>query len=185
MKERSMFTTMSLRRFPAQLLRLRWTYGYTLLIPFMNWLAEQPLPAWHFADGGNFNPLSLVVGVILVVRDFVQREIGHWVFIPLIVAAALTYFMVSPILAAASTVAFVIGELVDWAVFTITKRPLSERVLISAAFSVPADTLVFLYGWEKLNPGVLHTTTFLAMIASKMVAAYIVWVWLRRRERTV
>ena len=170
---------------PALLLRARWTYVYMLLIPAMNWLAEQPLPAIHFADGGNFNPLSLLVGIILVVRDFSQREIGHYVFVPLIVAALLTYAMVDPILAWASTLAFVIGETVDWLVFTITKKPFSQRIFISAIFAVPADTLVFLYGWNKLNPGVLHITTFAGMILSKMLAAYIIFLMVRRRERRV
>jgi hypothetical protein len=175
------FFSIPLRRLPAFLMSLRWTYVYVMMIPAMNWGAQY-FPTMAFKDGGNFSALSIVVGLILVVRDFAQREIGHWVFIPLLIGAGLSYILSDPILAIASALAFIIGESVDWAVYTFTKRPLSSRILISSAFSVPVDTAVFLYGWNMLNPGVAHISTFAGMIISKMLAAYAIYILIRRRE---
>ena len=37
-----------------------------------------------------------------------------------------------------------ISELLDWAVYTYTKRPLSERILYSSVLGTPVDSIVFL-----------------------------------------
>lgn len=58
--------------------RTPWTYLYLALIPFINWcfaaVPQIPLP-----DHGSWTPMSVVTGLVLVVRDFAQREIGHWI----------------------------------------------------------------------------------------------------------
>ena len=63
----------------------KYTLLYILLIPFINWsftwapMVELPgLAAWAF------NPVTIVTGLVLVVRDFAQREIGHEVLLSLI-----------------------------------------------------------------------------------------------------
>ena len=47
----------------------------------------------------------------------------------MMVGVAISYFMANPFVATASAAAFLISELVDWAVYSFTKRPLSQRVL--------------------------------------------------------
>ncbi len=176
-------STISLRRLPALLFRLRATLLYVTLIPFLNWAFEHIPMFINFSDGGSFNPLSILVGLILVVRDFAQREIGHWVFVPFIIACAISYALSSPALAIASTASFAVSELVDWAVFTLTRRPLSKRILWSAGLAVPVDTAIFLYGLSLVHPGAATPTTFAGMIISKLAGVYAVYLMVKRRER--
>ena len=75
--------------------------------------------------------------------------------------------------------AFLVSELADWAVYSFTKRPLSQRIVWSSVISTPVDSAVFLW-----MVGFLSLGTFLAMTASKLVGALIVW-WLVRRRETL
>lgn len=111
-------------------------------------------------------PMSLAVGLIFVLRDFAQNEIGHRVTLLMIVGAVLSYFMASPEIALASCAAYVASELVDWAVYTWSKRPLHQRVLLSSATSTPIDSAVFL-----MAIGHLSLTGVALMTASKMLGA--------------
>lgn len=119
---------------------------------------------------------SIGVGSIFVTRDFCQRQIGHWVGVPMLVGLVLSYFMASPFVALASALAFAVAEAADWLIFTITKRPLQDRVLLSCAVSAPLDSAVFLGTIGFLTP-----LAFSMQVASKMVAAVIVWGMLRAR----
>jgi len=62
--------------------------------------------------GWAFNPVTIVTGLVLVVRDFAQREIGHEVLIAMMIALFLTYVTSGGALALASGAAFLISELV-------------------------------------------------------------------------
>lgn len=118
--------------------------------------------------------MAFFVGVIFILRDFVQRRVGHLKVIPLmLVGAVITWFIVSPALALASVAAFMISEFVDWAVYTGTKKTFEERVLISSALSTPVDSAVFLGMIGFLTPGSL-----IVMTASKMLVSVLMWaVW--------
>ena len=119
---------------------------------------------------------SIAVGSIFVTRDFTQRAIGHWVFAPMAVGLILSYALADPFVALASTVAFAVSETTDWLIYTVTKRPLADRVLWSCAASAPLDSAVFLG-----MIGALAWAPFGLQVASKMVAALIVWGGLRLR----
>ena len=75
---------------------------------------------------------NLIVGAVFVLRDYAQRAIGHKVLLATFVAGIITWLMVDPGLAFASLVAFVFSEMTDWAVYSFTKRPLQNRIWISA-----------------------------------------------------
>lgn len=120
---------------------------------------------------------SIGVGSIFVTRDFCQRHIGHWVGVPMLAGLVLSYVLASPFVAAASAAAFLVSETADWLVFTITKRPLRDRVLLSCAVSAPLDSAVFLGLIGFLTP-----FAFSAQVASKLVAAIVVWGVLRARH---
>jgi len=47
-------------------------------------------------------------------------------------AGIISYFMSAPAVAIASVTAFLISETVDWLVYTVTKKPLSQRILYSS-----------------------------------------------------
>jgi hypothetical protein len=118
---------------------------------------------------------AIAVGSIFVTRDFCQRAMHHWVVLPMIAGIVLSYFLASPFVALASATAFAISESTDWLIFTITKRPLRDRVLWSCAASAPVDSTVFL-----LMVGAFSIPTLTISVASKMVAAAILWLALPR-----
>jgi hypothetical protein len=156
--------------------RLKWSFAYVAFIAAINWNVEH-VPPWLLFDI-KLPPGLLLAGAVFVLRDFSQCEIGHRVLWATAVASALSYFSAGPAIAGASTFAFVISETVDWAIFTLTRRRLSQRILISSAISVPIDTVVF---YSAI--GIADPPAIVLGIAVKMLASVGVWLWLRRRER--
>jgi len=156
------------------------TLVYVLLIPLINWSFTWA-PMWEIIPSWAFNPVTIITGLVLVVRDFAQREVGHYVLVAMAIALALTAFAAGPELALASGGAFAIAELVDWALFTFTKYKLSTRVLLSSAIAAPLDTTVFLYGAESIIPNMLTGPNIIMSIFGKMVGAVIIWWIIRRR----
>lgn len=175
-----------------------WAVLYVVLIPFLNWSfgvipefqVVEPGDAWK--QGISLHPMTMVTGMVFVIRDFVQREMGHKVLILMAVAVAWSFFYAWPVIALASGIAFAISEFVDWLVYTFTKYRLSTRILISSALASPVDTTVFLYGADLarqiefgLEPGnMLHIANWIVFVIGKMVGAVIVsWVIRRREDR--
>lgn len=153
-----------------------WTVTYIASIAFINWLfvVIPPVPVL----GTMFPPVMLVVGLVFVFRDFSQREIGHYVLAAMLAGGAISYFMSAPAVAIASVTAFLISETVDWLVYTVTKKPISQRILLSSLFSVPIDTFVFLHLVDLFD----WTGMVLVSIA-KFAGAVGFWYVLRQRER--
>lgn len=133
-------------------------------------------PLIKLPDGTMWPPMSLAVGFIFVVRDFAQREVGHKVLLAMLAGAALSYLMANPFVAVASAMAFLVSEAADWGVYSLTRRPLASRVLLSSLVSTPLDSAVFLWGI-----GHLSAVGVVTMTASKLVGALAVWWMLRRR----
>lgn len=146
-----------------------WIVIYILTVLAVNMaFAWHPELSWLWSFG---------VGGVFVARDFCQRRIGHWVVAPMAIGIALSYFLASPFVALASAAAFTISECADWLVFTVTKRPLQDRVLWSCAASAPLDSAVFLGIIGALTPGLLA-----AQIASKCAAGALVWAILKGNQ---
>ncbi len=154
---------------------LFWSAVYIGLIVLVNWLFTV-VPPVDMGGGEMWPPVALIVGLIFIARDFAQRVKGHWVLVAMLIAAILSYFLANPFVAYASVAAFAISELADWLVYSFTKRPFAQRILLSSVLATPIDSIVFLgiMGWLSA-PGVL------AMTASKMVGALIVWYLVRSR----
>ena len=158
-------------------MRYKFSLMYIGLIVLINW-GFLVVPLVEIIPNEKWPPMSLIVGFIFVARDFSQREIGHRVIIAMLIAAALSYLMASPFVAVASLTAFLISEFADWAVYTYTGRPFSQRVLMSSAVGTPLDSIVFL--------GIIGHLSYVSVIAmtfSKMLGALVVW-WLVRRRGT-
>lgn len=154
---------------------LFWAAIYIGLIVLVNWLFIVVQPV-DMGGGEMWPPVALAVGLIFVARDFAQRVIGHWVLAAMLVAGVLSYFLADPFVAYASVAAFAISELADWLVYSFTKRSFAQRILFSSVLATPLDTIVFLgiMGW-------LSAPAVLAMTASKLVGALIVWYLVRNR----
>lgn len=179
-----------------------WAYVYVALIPALNWsfgksaaieinLTQALGPYLGTATPIIFNPLTIATGMVFVLRDFVQREMGHRVLFLMAMAIAWSFYYSWPVIALASATAFAISEGVDWAIYTFTKYRLSTRILLSSAAASPIDTTVFLYGADLARqmelgdpPGtMLNVANFLFFILGKMVGAVIVSAMIRAREK--
>ena len=157
-------------------MRFKYTLLYIALIVAVNWTFKV-VPPIELPGGTPWPPVSLAVGFVFVVRDFAQREIGHRVLLAMLAGAALSYVMAGPQIALASAAAFAVSEVADWAVYSFTRRPLSQRILLSSALGTPIDSAVFLAGI-----GIFSAAGVTAMTVSKMLGALIVWWLVRRRE---
>lgn len=118
--------------------------AYIAVIVLANWAIGR--------FGFIWGPVGLVpagtyfAGAAFVFRDFIQLTFGRWWVLAAIAAGSLLSWQISPSFAVASAVAFGLGEMADWAIFT----PLIERGQIVQAFVLAntvgclADTLIFL-----------------------------------------
>jgi uncharacterized PurR-regulated membrane protein YhhQ (DUF165 family) len=149
---------------------------YVLNVVAVN-LAFSLLPPVVLPGGDLWPPVSLAVGFVFIIRDYAQRAIGHLVLPAMLAGGVISWIMAEPTVALASVCAFLTGEFLDWAVYTLTGRPFSQRVLLSSALSTPVDSLVFL--------SMLHMfslSSLAIMTLSKMAGACIVFYLARRRE---
>jgi hypothetical protein len=177
-----------------------WAYIYVALIPFLNWtfgkfsgfdVTTELGAILGTANKVMINPLTIATGMVFVVRDFVQREMGHKVLILMALAVAWSFYYSWPVIALASGVAFAISETSDWLIFTFTKYRLSTRILLSSALAAPIDTTVFLYGADLARqmqlgdpPGnMFHPPNWILFIIGKMIGAIAVSAMIRYRER--
>jgi queuosine precursor transporter len=160
----------------------KWTLVYIAIIPLVNWSFTWA-PNFTLVQGWSFNPVTVVTGLVLVVRDFAQREIGHRILLAMVLALVLTVWLAGPQLALASGAAFAIAELVDWAIFTFTKWPLSRRVFVSSLIAAPIDSVAFLFGANFIRAGSFTAANIVMSVAGKMVGAVVVSLVVWRAER--
>lgn len=156
-------------------MNFKYTALYILLIVAVNY-GFSVVPLLELPGGDKWPPLTLVVGFIFVLRDFAQREIGHSVILAMLFAAAISYFMADPFIAVASLVAFLVSEFCDWAVYTYTKKPFAQRVLLSSALGTPIDSFIFLS-----MIGIASVQGVVLMTISKMLGALVVWYMVKNR----
>jgi hypothetical protein len=181
-----------------------WAFFYVALIPFLNWTFGKNVPqadltamfggVFGTAQPILFNPLTIATGLVFVVRDFVQREMGHRVLILMALAIAWSFYYSFPAIAIASATAFAISESVDWLLFTFTKYRLSTRILLSSALAAPIDTTVFLWGADvgsrmaaeaagKEFIPLFTPANWIFFIIGKMIGAVVVSMMIRAREK--
>lgn len=159
---------------------------YIALMPIINWafgaVQNYPIPDW--LGGGIFQPTAIITGLVLVARDFAQRELKHWVWGAMITGLLLSMLTSWIVVVFASAAAFLISETADWAVYTFSKRPLSQRIMISSSISAPLDQVLFIYLASQIpgQAGIFAWGTIFAGICSKLVGAWIVSRIVARQE---
>lgn len=91
---------------------------------------------------------TFAAGFALLARDILHRVAGvRWVLASIAVGGVMSWLLADPMIAVASTVAFLVAEIVDLAVFV----PIRERrgfvpaALVSNVISAPVDTVAFLW----------------------------------------
>jgi uncharacterized PurR-regulated membrane protein YhhQ (DUF165 family) len=120
---------------------------------------------------------TFAAGAALVLRDGVQRASSNAVVLCAIaVGCALSYVLASPMLALASALAFLVSELVDFAVFTpMQTKSIAWAVVVSSVVSAPVDTVLFLHlagfgvSWSAVL-GQFIVKTFIAAVAAAWLA---------------
>lgn len=190
-----------------------WAFLYFAAIPFLNWsfgviepfclvtpgsgepgrvmfdtCLMENIPV--FSKGVSLHPLTIVTGLVFVLRDFVQRRMGQRVLIVMGLGIAWAFYYAWPVIAIASGIAFAVSEFADWALYTFTRYRLSTRILLSSAVAAPIDTTIFLFGADlavQLQLGepagtMLHPANWVVFVIGKMVGAYAVSMAVRRRE---
>jgi uncharacterized PurR-regulated membrane protein YhhQ (DUF165 family) len=123
----------------------------------------------------------VMVGLALVLRDLVQRRLGRTAALLSIVAgAALSGAAAPPSLVVASTAAFFLSELADFAVYTpLAARGLVKAVLASSLVGLIADSVLFLwlaFGSLEFLAGQVIGKACMVLLALPVIH------WIRRRE---
>jgi hypothetical protein len=123
----------------------------------------------------------LMIGLALVLRDMVQRRLGRAVGLAAIVAgAALSGAIAPPQLIFASTTAFLLSELADFAVYTpLQSRGLVLAVLASSVVGLIADSILFLwlaFGSLDFLAGQIVGKLWMVVLSLPFIH------WIRKRE---
>jgi uncharacterized PurR-regulated membrane protein YhhQ (DUF165 family) len=130
--------------------------GFIACVPAANWLIGN-VGTVCIPQGPCLIPVApfgitapsgvLMIGLALVLRDLVQRRLGKgWALAAILAGAALSGLVAPPALVIASTVAFLLSELADFAVYTpLQKRGLIRAVILSSLVGLCVDSVAFLY----------------------------------------
>jgi uncharacterized PurR-regulated membrane protein YhhQ (DUF165 family) len=88
----------------------------------------------------------------------------------MILGCIASYIFADKQMVIASTCAFLVGETIDWCIYTFSGKPFSQRLLASSLFSVPIDSAIFLYLINQFN-----SSGMLVMILAKSFGVMCVW----------
>lgn len=159
-------------------------------IPLSNWLIGN-LGTTCIPDGPCLIPVApglnapsgvLAVGLALTLRDLVQRRLGlNWSIAAIALGALLSASFAPPALVVASTVAFLLSEFADLAVYTpLQRRRFIRAVIASSMVGLVVDSMVFLwlaFGSLDFLVGQVIGKTWMVLAALPILA------WLRSRDR--
>jgi uncharacterized PurR-regulated membrane protein YhhQ (DUF165 family) len=162
--------------------------GFVATIPTANWLIGH-LGTTCVPGGPCLIPVGfglmapsgvLMIGLALVLRDAVQRQLGvAWALAGIAAGAGLSWFVAPPALALASAAAFLFSELADTAVYTpLARRRLIPAVLASSLVGTIIDSTLFLwlaFGSIALLPGMVLGKAWMVAMATAVL-------WLLRRR---
>jgi uncharacterized PurR-regulated membrane protein YhhQ (DUF165 family) len=162
---------------------------FCLTIPAANWMIGN-VGTVCSATGPCLIPVApglmapsgvLMIGAALVLRDLVQRRLGVEFGIAAIVAGAGISAAIAPAsLVIASTAAFLLSELADFAIYTpLARRRLVAAVVASSMAGLVIDSVVFLwlaFGSLDFLAGQIVGKSWMVLFAIPFVA------YLRRRD---
>lgn len=164
--------------------------AFTASIPTANWMVGH-VGTTCIPNGPCVIPVApglsapsgvLLVGLALVLRDLVQRRLGKaWSLLAIAAGALISAYLAPPSLVVASTAAFLLSELADFAVYTpLQERRLITAVTLSSLVGLAVDSVVFLW----LAFGSLDFLAGQIVGKSWMVLASlpVIW-WVREMDR--
>jgi uncharacterized PurR-regulated membrane protein YhhQ (DUF165 family) len=117
----------------------------------------------------------LLIGLALVLRDAVHRQLGvAWSFGAIAVGGTVSFFVSPPALAVASAAAFLLSETLDLMVYApLAKRRLALAVLASGVIGAFADSALFLwlaFGRTDFLSGQLLGKLYASVVAFGLIA---------------
>lgn len=158
---------------------------FALTVPAANWLIGNvgtycvPQGPCVIPVGFGFDAPSgvLMVGAALVLRDIVHEKLGaRWALTAVAIGAVLSAFFATPALLLASTVAFLLAELADFAIYSpLRKRHLTAAVLASGLAGAVIDSAVFLwlaFGSLAFIEGQILGKLWMSLAAALLLVAY-------------
>jgi uncharacterized PurR-regulated membrane protein YhhQ (DUF165 family) len=166
--------------------------AFTACIPTANWLIQN-VGLVCPPDGPCLIPVAphimapsgvMMAGLALVLRDLVQRRLGKiWSLLAIVVGALLSAALAPPALIIASSLAFLLSELADFAVYT----PLQRRGLVLAVFAstlvgLTVDSILFLqlaFGDLSYVGGQIIGKVWMVLLSLPAIH------WLRRRDERI
>lgn len=162
---------------------------FCLTIPAANWMIGH-VGTVCSANGPCLIPVApnlmapsgvLMIGAALVLRDLVQRRLGVEFGVAAIIAGAgISAAVAPPALVVASTAAFLLSELADFAIYTpLARRRLVIAVVASSMVGLVIDSIVFLwlaFGSLEFLAGQVVGKSWMVLFAIPLVA------YLRRRD---
>lgn len=157
--------------------------AFLAMIPLANWLIGN-VGTHCIPNGPCLVPVGfgldapsgvLVIGAALVLRDLVQTQLGaRWAIGAIVVGAILSAF-ISPALALASGIAFLVSELADMAVYSpMREKYPASAVMVSGVVGAAIDSALFLWlAFGSLNflPGQIVGKLWMSAIAAVALIA--------------
>lgn len=148
--------------------------AYICTVIAANWLVQTvgviPVGFGLAAPAGVY-----VVGIALVLRDFVQWSLGKaWMLAALAVGAGLSFLVADPFLAIASAAAFTFSELADFALFTWIAPRWGWAVGVGGAVGAVVDSAIFLsiaFGSLAFMPGQILGKAYGIALAVILISA--------------
>lgn len=105
---------------------------------------------------------TLIVGLIFVLRDFVQQAVGRIrtyavIAVAMVVSALTSYWLGDTLwIVGASAITFLLSESTDTEIFSRLRLPLASRMLYSGLVGGVLDSVIFvLVGLSPLGAGIL------------------------------
>lgn len=147
---------------------------YVLTVVAANWLVQNfgvvPVGFGLVAPAGVY-----LIGVALVLRDFVQWSLGKaWMLAALATGTALSFLVADPRFAIASAAAFAFSELADFALFTWVAPRWARAVAIGGIVGAIVDSAIFLsiaFGSLAFMPGQVLGKAYGIALAVILIAA--------------
>jgi uncharacterized PurR-regulated membrane protein YhhQ (DUF165 family) len=121
-----------------------------------------------------------LIGLTLVLRDWLHVRLKSWQMALLITGSGIITYLLNPAaaqIAIASSVAFTLAALVDWAIFAKVTGTWFKRSNVSNVASAAVDSVVF----PTIAFGVLMPEIVLAQFASKIIGGFI-WSFVLRKN---
>ena len=122
--------------------------------------------------GLTFPAGAVMIGLTFSFRDILQQRHGKWGCWVWMFAALIITFFFNKNIAFASMSAFLISEFVDWSIFTYSKRPFNQRIMLSNLVGTPIDSVVFVVLAFGFNWQAIWGQTIIKFVSSLVVVGF-------------